>query len=118
MFRFKMIRFKNIRRLFSAQHVTEEGQPVWSFWVGNESEAALINPHNGRVMAYIDHDGYGKFYPIIFVSPWRAIRIIAKYPCWMASLRCLPRIGVETFRIKAGSMSEAIAELEFDLDHS
>ena len=106
-----------IHRLFAPHTVTEDGTPVWTRWVADEDNATLVNTKSGRVIAYIWHDGYGKYYPHVFVTPWRALEMLRNGLCWIVSLRCFPRFAVEFVRIRAESMSEAIEVFQFDLDH-
>jgi hypothetical protein len=109
--------FTQIRRFFAPRCRTEDGAPRWSAWIGDEERAALVNPHTGRISAYIEHDGYGKYYPVLFVTPWRALELLLNESCWVRSLRCFPRVGIEFIRIKADCMSDAINVFKFDFDH-
>jgi hypothetical protein len=109
LFRFAKKYFRPFR--FSADH-----RPVWRFWVWNGDQAALINPASGRVHAYIWHDGCRKYYPTIILPVWRALPLILRREGWVISLLPFPRIGLDFFRVKAGSIAVAKQFVEYVLD--
>lgn len=111
-----MIKLSRFKRLFSRLYRRDDGTPVTEFWVTGKEDAALIRPESGRVLAYVCHDGCGKYYPVVIVSPWRAFRLITRELSSLRSLRAFPRLGVELFRFKTESLDEAKRGIEYYLD--
>jgi len=100
-----MIRRK-FKRLFRAHVHANDGSPVALIWVGDQHHATLINPASGRVHAYVSHDGFGKYEPVLFVLPLRAIYLLRHQAGMLVSVLPFPRLGVELYRIKDTSMPE------------
>jgi hypothetical protein len=106
------------RDLFRPSLVTDDGKPVPFIWVGDRHRTVCMNPHSSRVYATLWHDGYGKFYPTIYVSLFDACRIVLREPVASLRLRNFPRCAFELLRLKCRSMSDAqegLQELLADL---
>jgi hypothetical protein len=99
--------FNRLRRLLTPQYSTEDGSPLPKFWVGNEDQAALIDPDSGRLHAYIWHDGCGKYHPTVIVSAWRAAHLVRREAAMLESLLSFPLCTVELYRVKADTISVA-----------
>ena len=110
--------FNRLKRQFRARFRTEDGDPIPVVWVGDDEQATLVNPDSGRMYAYVHHDGYGKYYPTIIVSPWRALQLMwhAPFPVFLVSLLSFPRCTVELFRLKT-DIEDAKAYAEHGLGH-
>ena len=104
--------FNSLKRLFTARRHAENGSPLPMIWVANEDLASLINPESGRVYAHIHHDGCGKYYPTVIVSPWLAVDLIRR-GADLVSLLSFPRCTVEVPRLR--SMVEAQETAEYAL---
>jgi hypothetical protein len=76
-------------------------------WVANDWEASLIDQSSGRVLAYVCQDDNGRYYPTLYVSPWRALRIMKTQLGYVSSLASFPRVALDLFRLKASSFPEA-----------
>jgi len=100
------IRFK---RLFRATHVADDGKPIPFEWVADPSTecATLINPASGRMLAYVSHDGHGKYHRRVVVSPWRAVGLIRSHAGYLASLLSFPGMTVELLGLKVDTLQEA-----------
>jgi hypothetical protein len=105
----------SLKRYFGPGRYADDHSPVWRFWVTDGEEATYINPRSGRVHAYVWHDGCGKYYPTIIVSPWRALRLIWQHECWVVSLLPFPRIAMESFRLKSKTIDLAQEYVEYIL---
>jgi hypothetical protein len=81
------MRYSKIKRLFRVRYSNADGSPRPSFWITEDDEATLISPDSGRMHAYLRHDGYGKWYPTIVVSPWRAFQLLRNYDGFVVSSR-------------------------------
>jgi len=68
--------FHRLKGQFRARWRTEDGDPIPAVWVVDDGQATLVNPDSGRMYAYVRHDGYGKCYPTVIVSPWRALHLL------------------------------------------
>ena len=109
---------KALRQLFRPSIVDDNGDPVPFIWVGNEHRTVCMNPHSSRVYATMWHDGYGKFFPTIYVSLFEACRISLHEPVVSLRLRSFPRCALELLRGKFRSMADAqegLQELLADL---
>ena len=104
--------FNSLKRQFTTRRRNEDGSPAPMIWVGNQDQAALVNPDSGRVYAHISHDGCRKYHPTVVVSPWRAIDLIRR-GADLVSLRSFPRCTVEVPRLR--SMVEAQETAEYAL---
>lgn len=107
--------FSKIKRLFRSRLSSDDGISISMIWVVGDEEATLIDPDSGRVHAYVWHDGYGKFYPTVIVSPWRAFRLLCRHDGFVVSLLSLPRVTVEMVRVKAASIGMAQQDAEYGL---
>jgi hypothetical protein len=109
---------KAFRQLFRPSLVTENGDPIPFIWVGDEHRVVCMNPHSSRVYATMWHDGYGKFFPTVYVSLFAACRIRLHEPVVGLTLRSFPRCALDLLRFKCRSMSDAqegLQELLADL---
>jgi hypothetical protein len=88
-------------------------QPIW---IADDWQATLIDLDSGRVLAYVSDDGCGKYYPTLFVSPWRAYQIMKAQPCYVSSLLSFPRIALDLLRLKVDSLGEAQRVVQIILD--
>jgi hypothetical protein len=102
----------NFKSLFSARITNNDGTPVRALWIGDGAEAALIDHTSGRILAYVSHDGYGKYYPTLFVLPWRALSLLRRAGGSVVSLLPFPRLAVELYRLKGNSIGPAQAHVE------
>jgi hypothetical protein len=105
--------FSKFKRLFRTRRNGDGGPIVGAFWVAAKEQAALIDPESGRVFAYVEHDGYGKYHPTVLVSPWRAFQLVTREASQLVSLRAFPRLTVELCRLK----TETIAEAQLEVEH-
>ena len=106
--------FNSLKQLFTARRRTEGGNPISTLWVGDQDKSTLINPESGKVHAYIYHDGYGKYYPSVTVSPWRAVDLIRRGGD-LTSLLSLPRCTVEMPLKRSMVEAQEIAEYALGL---
>lgn len=78
--------------------------------VYDSDHAVFFEPATGRVFATIWHDGYGKYYPTLFLSPLAAFRH------WRdavtVTFKPLPRIALDCIRLKCDKMEEAVRIVE------
>ena len=109
--------FYRLKGLFRSRFRTEEGDPIVACWVGDDEEATLVNPDSGRMYAYVHHDGYGKCYATVVVSPWRALHLIRNHPAFLTSLLSFPRCTVDLFRLKTTSIEYAKEYAEYVLGY-
>ena len=58
------------------------------------------------------NDGYGKFYPTVYVSLVGARRILSRAPVVSLGMRSFPRCALELLRIKCSSMTDAQEALQ------
>jgi hypothetical protein len=72
-----------------------EAQAEGPLWLGDDERSALIDPRSRRLMAYIWHDGRGKYYPTIFVSYSRAWKLISLHEEELVSLLPFPRCAID-----------------------
>jgi len=92
---------RRISRAFRRQIQSLDGKGrARHLWISEDEKATLIDPDTGKVAALVWHDGYGKYHPVVFVSPWRAIRLILRECSVLVSLLAFPRITVELYRLK------------------
>jgi hypothetical protein len=108
--------FNRLKRKFRVRRRTNDGDPIPVFWVGDDEEATLVNLDSGRMHAYVRHDGCGKYYPTVIVSPWRALYLIRLERAVLVSLLSFPRCTIEMFRLKT-DMREAREIAEFGLGY-
>jgi hypothetical protein len=80
-------------------------------WVGDDSEATLVNPDSGRAYAHISYDGCSKYYPTVVVSPWRAFQLVRQDVASLVSLLSFPRCTVELDRSRAMDDAQEAAEV-------
>lgn len=101
--------------------------PSSPVWYSDDDFAVLIHPMSGRVLALLWHDGYGKFYPTLYLSildslrwgvwPWRVS------VWWLCDrrggrgffLHPWPYLRLQCVRFKCLSMAEAQEALEMGL---
>jgi hypothetical protein len=81
-------------------------------WIASDWQATLVDTDTGRVLAYVWHDDCGKFYPTIFVSPWRALHLLNTQLCYVSTLASFPRIALDLARIKTDSLLDAQRSIE------
>ena len=110
---------KAFRQLFRPPIVVENYEPVRYIWVGDNDWIVCMDPNSTRVYATMCHDG-GKYYPIIYVSPFAALRIRfrEREPVTVVGRRCFPRCALSLLRFKCRSMThakECLEELLVDL---
>ena len=103
---------KALRQLFRPSLVAENGDAIPFIWIGDNHHAVCMNPHSSRIYATMWNDGYGKFYPTIYVSLFAACRIRLREPVVSLRLRSFPRCTVELLRFKCHSMTDAREGLE------
>jgi hypothetical protein len=103
---------KALRHLFRPSIVDDDGDPVPFIWVGDDNDSAYLSRDTGRVIAFIWHDGCGKFYPTIYVSLFEACRILRREPVIHFGLRSFPRCALDLLRFKCASMSDALEAFE------
>jgi hypothetical protein len=94
-----------LKRMFMARRTDAARNPVHRIWIGDLEEAVLIDIASGKLHAHVWHDGYGKFYPTVYVSPFRGIRISRRNEGFLVSLLPLPRCILELVRLR--SMADA-----------
>ena len=111
-----MLLFSFATKYFRAFSTTEDHRPIWRRWVSSGEKAALISPASGRVHAYVWHDGCGKYHPTIILPLWQALPLIWKREGRLVSLLPFPRLGLDFFRIKSGSIALAQEFVEYVLD--
>ena len=104
----------SIKRLFRARHSNDYGSPVPFTWIADPfgQTAVLVSPASGRVLAYVDHDGFGKYEVLVVVSPWRALRLVRKHLGSLVSLLSFPRVTVELGWLKVTSLGNAQDSVE------
>lgn len=97
-------------RYFTARQVNEDGTPVKHLWLMERKEsAALVNLDAGTIDGFIQHDGYGKYFPTVYVSPFVAWQLIRNHDGFLVSLRPFPRVAVELLRTT--NMTDACADV-------
>jgi hypothetical protein len=102
-----------LKQKFRLRHTDNAGNPIPRIWIGDQEEALLVDLGSGKVYAYVSHDGCSKYYPTVYVSPLRALRLSRKNEAFLASLLPLPRCAVELRRL--GSMEDARSAAELAL---
>jgi hypothetical protein len=103
---------RNLKHLFAARVVGDDGTPVRATWIGDDEEVALIDRDSGRVLAHVWHDGYGKYYPTVYALPWQALRVLRQAGGYVVSVLPFPRLTVELLRLKAASIGPAQAYVD------
>jgi hypothetical protein len=98
-----------IKRLFRARFSNDDGSPVPFVWIADPfaGRAACVNPASGRMIAYVSHDGHGKYEALIVVTFWRALKLIRDNKAWLASLLSFPRVTLELVRLKVDVLRNA-----------
>jgi hypothetical protein len=81
-------------------------------WFSNDWKATLIDRNSGRVLAYVDDDGCGKCYPTLYVSFWRAYKLMRILPCCVSWFDSFPRVTLHVLRLKGCSLSDAQHAIE------
>jgi hypothetical protein len=101
-------------RYFTARQHSEDGKPVKHIWMmeGDES-AALVNLDAGTIHGFIQHDGHGKYFPTVYVSPFVAWQLIRNHDGILVSLRSFPRVAVELFRMMNMTDAREVVEALF-----
>jgi hypothetical protein len=105
--------FRYIRRKFAPRRTDDAHRTVHRVWFGTKDAAALIDIASGKVLARIQHDGYAKYYPTVYVSPFHALRLTINREAWLVSLLCLPRCEMEIYRLR--TMEDALDAVHFAL---
>ena len=105
--------FRNIRRKFAPRRTDDDHRPVHRVWIGTQDKAALIDIASGKLLARIEHDGYRKYYPTVYVSLIHALRLTINRDAWLVSLLCLPRCEMEIYRLR--TMEGALDAVHFAL---
>ena len=106
-----MIRY--LKQKFRPRRTDDAGNAISHIWIGHQDEAVLVGTGSGKVHALVSHDGDGKYYPTVYVSPLRALRISRSNEGFLVSLLPLPRCAMELRRL--GSMEEAMSAAELAL---
>ena len=103
-------RLKSLWRLY--RRSLDADDDVSFIWIGDDYRAVCIDLDSARVHASLWDDGYGKFYPTVYVSLFAACRSLLREP--VVSIRlCSPlRCALDLLRFKCSSMSEAKEALE------
>jgi len=107
--------FDRIKQQFTARRRTEDGNPDPTVWVEGGEEATLINPESGRMHAYVQHDGQGVYYPVLVVSPWRAVKLIRQHDAALVSLLSFPRCTIEVRKLGCETLGLAGQQAEYGL---
>lgn len=98
-------------RYFTARQVNEDGTPVNHLWLMEGKDSAVrLNRDAGTIDGYVWHDGYGKYFPTVYVSPFVAWQLIRGHEGFLVSLRPFPRVAVELLRMK--KMADACANVD------
>jgi hypothetical protein len=97
--------FGFLKQQFMARRTNDAGEPVHRIWLGDEDETALIDIGSGKLLAHVWHDGYGKYYPTLYVSPFRALQLTLRHQAYLVSLLSLPRCQMDLVRLR--SMDDA-----------
>jgi hypothetical protein len=102
-----------LKQKFRPQRTDDAGNPIPRIWIGDQEEAVLVDSGAGKVHAFASHDGYGKYYATVYVSPLRAFWLSWYNDGFLASLLPLPRCAVELLTLTLGCMEDArsVAEL-------
>lgn len=90
---------RTVRHLFGLKPIVSH-TPIW---VTAETISVLIDMQTGRVLAHIWDDECGKYYPTIYVAPWRVPHLMQTLPVCSFSIRPFPRIALELLRLKVDS---------------
>jgi hypothetical protein len=97
-------------RYFTTRRTHEDGKPIKHIWLmEGEESAALVNLDTGTLDGFIWHDGCGKYFPTVYVSPLTAWQLIRNHDGFLVSLRPFPRVAVELFRMM--NMTDACANV-------
>ncbi len=73
-----------------------------SFWIGNSNDCALCNQKRGKLLAIIEHDGYGKYYTTVYVNLLTYARMrLEDWPIVSAQWLGL-QVAVQLLRTKSG----------------
>lgn len=89
-----------------------EDEPLTPFWIADGWRSALLDPYSGRLLAQIWHDGCGKYYPALYLSPLKALlvsKLCISVATWLAPF---PLIRLDLLRLKASSLRDAQAAVE------
>jgi hypothetical protein len=86
-------------------------QSAEPFWLGDQDSQVLVDLASERVLAYVWHDGCGKYHPTVYVSFVRALRIIASNEGFLVSLLPFPRCGVELRQLPSMIGAEETVQL-------
>jgi hypothetical protein len=89
-----------------------EAQAEGSLWVGDDERSALIDPRSRRLIAYIWHDGRGKYYPTVFASYGRAWRINRLSQVELVSLLPFPRCAIDLWHYACMEDAQEVVQAE------
>jgi hypothetical protein len=109
---------RKFKQLFGSRRRAEDGSPIPLSWIADPftQQAILIDRDSGRVLSYVEHDGYGKCEATVIVSPWRALRLLRRHPGFLVSLLTFPRVAVELLRLRTDSVASAQRYVEAVLE--
>ena len=99
-----------LKQKFSPRLTDNAGKPISRTWIGDRDEAVLVDIDSGKVHAHVSHDGYGKYFPTVYTSPFRALGISRRNEGFLISLRALPRCTCELLRLRSMEAAKSAAE--------
>lgn len=103
----RLVRLESRQRYAVRHRLTAEREAAW---IEGRRTKVRLQPRR-KLLTTIRHDGCGKFDPVLYVSPGRAVRLVSRqWDVSFRSLRPFPRIAVSAFRLK--SMQDAQAAVE------
>lgn len=108
-----MIRY--LKQKFRPRSTDDAGNAVPRIWIGDQEEAVLVDLGSGKMHALASHDGYGKYYVTVYISPLRALRLSRNNEGFLVSLLPLPRCAVELVTFTLGCMEDARTAAKFAL---
>jgi len=100
-----------LKQKFRPRLTDDAGIPISRTWIGDQEEAVLVDIGSGKVHAHVRHDGDGKYYPTVYASPLRALRISRNNEGFLVSLLPLPRCAMELVRLGSMEAAKGAAEL-------
>jgi hypothetical protein len=104
-----------LKQKFRPRRTDDAGNAIPRTWIGDQEEAVLVDLGSGKVYALAWHDGYGKYYATVYVSPLRALRLSRNNEGFLVSLLPLPRCAVELLTLTLGCMEDARTVAKFAL---
>jgi hypothetical protein len=103
-----------LKQKFRPRLTDDAGKAIPRIWIGDQEEAVFVGTGSGKVYALASHDGYGKYYATVYVSPLRAVRLSRINEGFLVSLLPLPRCAVELRTLL--SMEDAMSAAELTLE--